>query len=89
MARLKATVRFVILAITAMVQDELRFLAPVLLVIFVHGELKYQNPTMIPLVGFAQEGAFVKLGSNQKNAHQVQQLRLVPSWCWKNYCGLV
>lgn len=44
---------------------------------------------MIPLVGFAQEGAFVKLGSNQKNAHQVQQLRLVPSWCWKNYCGLV
>jgi len=75
-ARLKMTVHFVILAITAMVQDELRFLAPVLLVIFVQGELKYQNPTMIPLVGFAQEGAFVKLGSNQKNVHQVFMLML-------------
>ena len=75
------TVLFVILAITAMVQDELRFLAPVLLVIFVYGELEYQNLTMIPLAGFAQEEAFVKLGSSQKNVNQVQQFSLVSSWC--------
>lgn len=81
MARLKVTVNFAILAITAMVQDELMFLVPVLLVISVYGELKYQNLTMIPLVGFAQEGAFVKLGSSQKNVHQVHQLLLVSSWC--------
>ena len=66
------TVPFAISAITAMVQVELRFLASVLLVIFVYGELEYQNLTTIPLVGFAQEEAFVKLGSSQKNVDQVQ-----------------
>lgn len=74
MGRLKVTARFAILAITAMVQDELRFLAPVPLGIFVYGELKYPNLTMIPLVGFAQEEAFVKLGSSQNYVHQVHQL---------------
>jgi len=74
--RLKVTVRFVILAITAMVQDELKFLVPVLLAIFVHLELKYQNLTMIPLVGFVQEEAFVKLGSSQKNVNQAFMLML-------------
>jgi len=81
-ATLKVTVRFAILAITAMVQDELKFLVPVLLAIFVYVELKYQNLTMIPLVGFAQEEAFVKLGSSQKNVNQVQKLPLFSSWCW-------
>lgn len=83
------TVHFVILAITAMVQDELRFLAPVPLGIFVYGELKYPNLTMIPLVGSAQEEAFVKPGSSQNYVHQVHQLLLVASWCCGNYCALV
>lgn len=59
-----------------MVQDELRFLAPVPLGIFVYGELKYPNLTMIPLVGSVQEEAFVKLGSSQNYVHQVVMLML-------------
>ena len=72
------TVRLAILAITAMVQDEPRFLAHVPLGIFVYGELKYLNLTMIPLVGSAQEEAFVKLGSSQNYVHQVHQYLLAP-----------
>lgn len=88
------TVHFVILAITAMVQDELRFLAPVPLGIFVYGELKYPNLTMIPLVGSAQEEAFVKPGSSQNYVHQVHHyfwlllgvVETIVLWC--EHCSL-
>ena len=74
------TANLVILAITVMVQDVLRLLEPAILVTFACVELKYQNLTMIPLVEFAQEEAFVKLGSNQKNVNQV--FYELPLWCY-------
>lgn len=60
-----------ILAITAMGQDVRMSLVHVILAIFVCVELKYQNLTTIPLVGFAQEEVFANLGSSQKSVHQV------------------
>lgn len=53
------------------------FLDPVILVIFVCVELKYQNLTMIPLVGFAQEEAFVNKESSQKNVNQVHGVHVL------------
>ena len=60
------------LAITAMVQEGQELLVPVLQVIFVNVELKYQSLTMTPQEESAQEDTFVPQDSSPKNVLQVK-----------------